>query len=141
VAFPALILSAPLDSAGLFRAGTLMLGFGNGLFSVGVLACSMSLDAAGRNGLALGAWGAVYATANGLAIAAGGVLSDAVGDLAARGALGAALAGPSTGYSFIYHIEIVLLFGALIAIGPLVRSGRSLASRDHKSFGMVALPG
>jgi BCD family chlorophyll transporter-like MFS transporter len=141
VAFPALILSAPLDSAGLFRAGTLLLGFGSGLFSVGVLACTMSLDSAGRNGLALGAWGAVHATANGLAIAAGGLLSDAVGDLATQGALGAALTGPSTGYSFIYHIEIALLFGALIAIGPLVRSGRSMATGNNKSFGMVALPG
>jgi BCD family chlorophyll transporter-like MFS transporter len=142
VAFPALILSAPLDSAGLFRSGTLLLGFGNGLFSVGVLACTMSLDSEGRNGLALGAWGAVYATATGFAIAAGGVISDVIGELAARGALGAALTGPASGYLFVYHVEIALLFGALVALGPLVRSGRAQPRPGAaQSFGMVAMPG
>jgi MFS transporter, BCD family, chlorophyll transporter len=31
------------------------------------------------------------------------------------------LVNPATGYSFVYHIEIYMLFATLIAIGPLVR--------------------
>ncbi len=141
VAFPALILSAPMESALVFRAGTLLLGFGNGLFGVGALSCCMSLDSAGRNGLAIGAWGAAQATSNGVAIAAGGLLSDALGDMARSGALGPVLDTASVGYSFVYHIEIALLFGALVALGPLVRSGRYARQEPGKWRGMVALPG
>jgi BCD family chlorophyll transporter-like MFS transporter len=71
-------------------------------------------------GLALGAWGAVQALAAGVAIAAGGVISDAVAALAAQGRLGPALTGPATGYAAVYLIEVLLLFCTLIAIGPLV---------------------
>jgi MFS transporter, BCD family, chlorophyll transporter len=75
----------------------------------------------GQSGLALGAWGAVQASAAGLAIAAGGALRDIVSHLAASGALGPALTGPATGYGAVYHVEIAVLFAALIVIGPLVR--------------------
>ena len=64
----------------------------------------------------------VKASAAGIAIAAGGLLRDAGGALARSGALGAGLEGPASGYLIVYHIEIALLFGALVALGPLVRS-------------------
>ncbi|MDZ7651665.1 MAG: PucC family protein [Burkholderiaceae bacterium] len=51
----------------------------------------MSLERNEHVGLALGAWGAVQATAAGMAIAAGGALRDIVSGLAAQGALGATL--------------------------------------------------
>jgi MFS transporter, BCD family, chlorophyll transporter len=57
----------------------------------------------------------------GVAIAVSGGLRDVVSHLALSGKLGPALADPSTGYQFVYHLEIVLLFASLIAIGPLVR--------------------
>ena len=41
-----------------------------------------------------------------------------------HGVLGPALNDMATGYSFVYHIEIALLFATLIAIGPLVKSPR-----------------
>ena len=82
----------------------------------------MSLERAEHVGLALGAWGAVQATAAGVAIAAGGAIRDGVSGLATQGLLGAALVSPVTGYSFVYHLEIYLLFATLVAIGPLVRS-------------------
>lgn len=120
-AFAAVIFAAPLDSTALFRAGTVAIGLGSGLFAVGTLTAAMRLGEDGQAGLALGAWGAVQATATGLAIAAGGALRDGVGQLAAGGHLGEALTGPAAGYGAVYHIEIAVLFAALIIIGPLVR--------------------
>lgn len=120
-AFAAVVFASPLASALLFRAGTFMIGFGSGLFAVGTMTAAMALARGGQSGLALGAWGAVQATAAGLAIAGGGALRDIVSHLAASGALGPALTGPATGYGAVYHVEIAVLFAALIVIGPLVR--------------------
>jgi BCD family chlorophyll transporter-like MFS transporter len=81
----------------------------------------------------------VQATAAGLAIAAGGAIRDIVGQLAVSGRLGEALASPSVGYSVVYHIEILLLFGALAAIGPLVRpSGQE--KTEPRAFGLAEFP-
>ncbi len=121
-AFSAVIFAAPLQSALVFGAGVTLIGFGAGLFAHGTLTASMAIAQAGETGIALGAWGAVQASAAGIAIATGGILKDVVSDLAVRGSLGEALAEASTGYSVVYHIEIALLFATLVAIGPLVRS-------------------
>jgi BCD family chlorophyll transporter-like MFS transporter len=142
VAFSAVIFAEPLASPTLFRIGATLIGFGGGLFSVATLSAAMNLDSRGQSGLALGAWGAVQASAAGLAIACGGALRDAVSGLAAQGALGPALTGPSVGYSFVYHLEIGLLFATLIAIGPLVRSApqESRAPATGR-FGLAEFPG
>ncbi|MBE7219617.1 MAG: BCD family MFS transporter, partial [Caulobacteraceae bacterium] len=73
-AFAAVVFAGPLFSIALFEAGTAAIGFGGGLFAVGTLTAAMALGGDLRNGLALGAWGAVHATAAGVAVAAGGVL-------------------------------------------------------------------
>jgi MFS transporter, BCD family, chlorophyll transporter len=138
-AFSAVIFAAPLESPLLFRAGTALIGFGGGLFAVGTLTAAMSLEHKGHSGLALGAWGAVQASAAGVAIALGGAIRDAVSGLATQGALGPALAGPATGYSFVYHIEIALLFATLVAIGPLVQSAPR--ARPSSRFGLAEFPG
>jgi MFS transporter, BCD family, chlorophyll transporter len=139
-AFAFVIFSVPLDMVNLFRLGTFGIGFGGGLFAVGMLTSAMTRAEASGNGLALGAWGAVQATAAGLGIALSGLVSDFVSSLAASGALGAAMEAPAAGYSFVYHLEILLLFATLVALGPLVRrSGRS--SSSHPSFGLAQLPG
>jgi BCD family chlorophyll transporter-like MFS transporter len=140
-AFSAVIFSAPLSSVLLFRIGTALIGFGGGLFAAGTLTAAMALARDGESGLALGTWGAVQATAAGSGIAIGGGLRDAVSALAESGALGRALAGPSTGYSVVYHIEIALLFATLVAIGPLVRSVRSGFSQPSSKFGLAEFPG
>ncbi|PTM55001.1 PucC family protein [Phreatobacter oligotrophus] len=119
-AFTAVILAAPLAAPTLFRAGAFLIGFGGGLFAVGTLTYAMGLDGRGYNGLALGAWGAVQATAAGLAVGCGGILRDLTGALATRGALGPALTDPSAAYAAVYHLELFLLFAMLIALGPLV---------------------
>jgi BCD family chlorophyll transporter-like MFS transporter len=139
VGFSAVVLSDPMGSAWLFRAGVAVIGLAAGLFGVGALVAAMELARDGRSGLALGAWGAVQATAAGLAIAAGGALRDVIGQAAMSGALGPALAHPSTGYSAVYHIEIALLFGALVAIGPLVRPARRDQDGEGR-FGLAEFP-
>ena len=141
IAFTMVIFAAPMDSPLLFRAGTVLIGFGGGLFAVGTLIAAMALADGEHNGLALGAWGAVQASAAGVAIAAGGALRDVVSALAADGALGSALVGPATGYGFVYSIEVVLLFATLVAIGPLVQAPRASRPRPPAKFGLAELPG
>jgi BCD family chlorophyll transporter-like MFS transporter len=128
-AFAAVILSAPLDSPLLFKIGAGFIGFGGGFFAVGTLTAAMTLGGEDDKGLALGAWGAVQATATGLAIAAGGAMRDYTTHLAVNGRLGPALMDPVTGYSAVYHVEILLLFAALIALGPLVRGPRQVGQK------------
>ncbi len=144
-AFSAVIFSAPLEAPWLFRLGAVLIGFGAGLFSVGTLTAAMGLERKEHVGLALGAWGAVQATAAGGAIALGGALRDVMSELAVRGALGEALVSPVTGYSIVYHVELFLLFVALIAIGPLVRPHKAAkglaASAPAAKFGLASLPG
>ena len=135
-AFACVILAAPMASAGLFAAGVGLVGFGAGLFAHGTLTASMNMAQKDATGLALGAWGAVQAMAAGVAIATGGLLSDAVGAFARSGGLGAVLQTSATGYSAVYALEIVLLFGTLIALGPLARhdSGSSSLSAVYPTL-------
>ena len=130
-AFSAVIFAAPLESLPLFFAGTTLIGFGGGLFAVGTLTAVMDLASNGQGGLILGAWGAVQASAAGIGIAVGGATRDVVAGLASSGALGSALAGPSVGYSFVYHVEIALLFITLVAVGPLASSYDARAAADR----------
>ncbi len=121
-AFSTVIFAAPVQSAAIFFSGAALIGFGGGLFSVSTLIAAMSLPSqSAGNGLALGAWGAAQATAAGLAVAIGGGLRDAVNTIAIAGGWGEALATPATGYSFVYHFEIGLLFLTLVLLGPLAR--------------------
>ncbi len=135
VAFASVIFAAPTASAPLFAVGVTLVGFGAGLFAHGTLTASMNMAEADATGLALGAWGSVQALAAGVAIAAGGLLSDSITAFAASGRLGPALAGPATGYTAVYLIELLLLFVTLAAIGPLVRSGGAAEPQPSPSFG------
>lgn len=139
-AFAAVALAAPTESGLLFRAGTLLIGFGGGLFSVGTLTAAMARDERGNTGLALGAWGAVQATAAGLGVALGGAIRDLAAAASDAGAFGPAAVGPATGYGVVYTIEIVLLFVTLAAIGPLVRTVQPGTHRPRR-FGLAELPG
>jgi BCD family chlorophyll transporter-like MFS transporter len=134
VAFACVIAAAPFASPVLFGIGTSLIGFGAALFLVGTLTAAMELAPGGHTGLALGAWGAVQASAAGCAIASGGLIRDAVGSLAATGALGETLTGPATGYGAVYQIEMVLLFATLIALGPLVRPATERVGRVRAPF-------
>ena len=130
VAFTCVFLSAPLGSAPLFALGTAMIGFGGGLFAHATLTAAMAGADKGQVGLALGIWGAVQASAAGIAVAAGGIIRDVVSGLASRGTLGPVLTDASVGYGTVYQIEILLLFATLVAVGPLVRSSRTGPASD-----------
>ena len=129
MAFAVVVLSAPLKSAGLLCVGAGGIGFGGGLFSVGTLISAMNLAQPGKSGLALGAWGSVQASAAGVAILLSGSLRDGFGALAMSGRLGAGFVDAASGYSFVWHVEIALLFATLIALGPLARRVPELSHR------------
>ena len=140
VAFSALIFSAPLGSTPLFVAGVALIGLGSGIFAHCTLTAAMGLARNGQTGLVLGAWGAVQASAAGLAIGLGGILRDVVSDLAARGALGPGLTDPSTGYGVVYHVELIMMFLTLVALGPLVRPFGAPADRDPDKLSLAEMP-
>jgi BCD family chlorophyll transporter-like MFS transporter len=140
-AFAAVILSAPMDLPGLFVAGAGLIGFGGGLFAVGTLTAAMDMEHGGLTGLALGAWGAAQATAAGVAVALGGAIRDVVNGLASEGLLGSTLVTPATGYTIVYQLEMVLLFAAIVAIGPLVRAVRREVPAADARFGLAEFPG
>ncbi|SFG84435.1 MFS transporter, BCD family, chlorophyll transporter [Methylobacterium gossipiicola] len=137
LAFSAVIFAAPLASIPLFALGVTLIGLGGGLFAHGTLTASMAKAGPEETGLALGAWGAVQASAAGIAIAASGILRDLGSYLATSGALGEGMNQPSTGYLMVYHLEIALLFATLVAIGPLVRDP---ATRRRAATSSQALP-
>ncbi|WP_300063300.1 PucC family protein [uncultured Roseobacter sp.] len=143
-AFSLVIFAAPMQSNFLFYAGAGIIGFGGGLFAVATLTAAMTMPATGTagRGLALGAWGAAQATAAGLSIAIGGGLRDWIDHAAMSGQLGEALQSPATGYSFVYHTEIGLLFVTLVILGPLVRQSGSLTPQDvgTRPMGLADFP-
>lgn len=157
--FSAVIFGGAFGAALLFRIGSALIGVGGGLFAVGTMTAAMNLAATGAEsqstakdvfggkvdtGLIIGAWGAVQATAAGLGLAIGGALRDGVEAIVQTGALGDAFQRPDAGYSVVYHLEIGLLFAALIAIGPLVQKRRhapGAGPSTTKPFGLAELPG
>jgi BCD family chlorophyll transporter-like MFS transporter len=111
-AFLLLIGSALSGAAWMFVLGTLLIGFGAGIFGHGTLTATMNLAPKDQAGLALGAWGAVQATAAGVAIAWGGIMRDLV----------AHVTNSATGYLSVYVLEVVLLLVTMVAMLPLLRS-------------------
>lgn len=122
-AFAAVIAAAMTQSVPLFVVGTLLIGFGGGVFGHGTLTLTMNRAPRAQVGLALGVWGAVQATAAGLGMAAGGLLRDGVGALADSGGFGTSLTHPATGYAAVYAVEIVLLLGTVIVMRVLIGEG------------------
>ena len=142
LAFVAVICGGAFTITPVFCAGVVLIGLGGGMFSVGTLTSAMALAKDGKSGIAIGAWGAVQATAVGLAIFIGGGLRDLVSGLSESGLLGTAMTSPATAYVVVYHLEIGLLFAALVAIGPLARYAPAPASSAPSTsrFGLADLP-
>ncbi|MCW1920185.1 PucC family protein [Rhodobacter sp. KR11] len=135
-AFSAVIFAGALASTGLFFAGAFAIGFGAGVFGVAMLGAAMTLP--GAAGLAMGAFGAAQATAAGLAVFCGGALRDGVQHLAALGWFGP-IGTPALGYTFVYHLEIGLIFATLIVMGPLVRL-RRLTAPPAQTLNLTEFP-
>jgi len=111
-AFLLVIGSALTGATWMFVLGTLLIGFGAGIFGHGTLTATMNLAPKDQAGLALGAWGAVQATAAGVAVAWGGIMRDLV----------AHVTNSATGYLSVYVLEAVLLLVTMVAMAPLLRS-------------------
>lgn len=124
-AFLAVIIAAPMQSPLLFGFGTFLIGFGGGLFGHGTLTATMQFAPKDQVGLALGAWGAVQATAAGVAMALGGVIRDLVVMLGSPELLGLGFAGPASGYVVVYLIELLLMIATIVVMAPLVRRDSS----------------
>lgn len=143
VGFAMIIFASPMESPLLFRVGTALIGFGEGFLGVGTLCFAMDLRDTSQHGIALGAWGAVFATAEGLSFALSGVLKDWLSHVVARGTLGPGLSLPSVPYSVVYHLEILVLFATLVALGPLVArraAGQVERDRSPRPFGLADIP-
>ena len=135
-AFAFVMLAAPMNFPALFLLGNFMIGFGAALFGHGTLTATMNRAPANQAGLALGSWGAVQATAAGVAIAASGIIRDIVN--ATVQSSDGHLWGVASGYVVVYATEIVLLIITIIAAYPLIRNHRaavtpSSAQVDNKT--------
>lgn len=123
-AFAAVILAGWMVSSGLFSLGVFLIGLGGGLFAHGTLTATMQCAAPDRAGLALGVWGAVQASAGGLALALGGVLRDAFDWVTQT----------QGGYIAVYTLEGVLLAITLLALWPLQRRWpAALPAKGHNA--------
>lgn len=116
-AFAMVIAAAPMQEPQLFSVGVLAIGCGAGLFGHGTLTATMRYAPADQVGMALGAWGAVQATAAGVGAALGGLLRDIGGGMAISGSWPRA----ANGYITVYALEMLLLTVTLVLMLPLLR--------------------
>lgn len=126
-AFGGIVLSAGPGALWPFTAAVGLVGLGAGLFGHGTLTATMRAAPKGQIGLALGAWGAVQATAAGLAVASGGIARDLIL------ALPAGEVAPATPYVPVFVTEMLCLGVAVIVMHPLLRAagrGRGAAYVD-----------
>ncbi|MBC6436882.1 MAG: PucC family protein [Rhodobacteraceae bacterium] len=122
-AFALIIASGPLGVVPVFVLGTALAGFGAGLFGHGTLTATMRSAPRDQIGLALGAWGAVQATAAGISVALGGLIRDLIVALPHSGDF-----RPEAPYTPVFSLELVLLIGAL---GVMLGLRRAQAGRDQ----------
>ena len=108
-AFCAVIFSAPQASLPMFTIGVVFIGLGAGLFGHGTLTATMNSAPPGQAGLALGAWGAVQASAAGVGMALGGIFRD----------IAAQFTTSANAYAIVYSLEIVLLISTIVIMIPL----------------------
>ncbi len=125
--FILVLLTPTLDLLWLFLAGNFLIGFGGALFGHGTLTATMNRAPKEQAGLALGAWGAVQATAAGLGMALSGVIRDVVNAIAGRP--GEVIAG----YNAVYVLEISLLVVTMLVTIPLIQRSTALIGWFRRS--------
>ncbi len=133
--FMAIILAAWGGDIALFVSGTFAIGLGAGLFGHGTLTATMRRAPADKVGLALGAWGAVQATAAGFGVALGGILRDVVVTLPQAQTLPEAAP-----YITVFSLEAIVLGAALLVALPLWLGKRLDARQDTPSSPNTARP-
>ena len=119
-AYGLIIFAAGSDTPSIFTLGVLLAGIGTGLFGHGTLTATMLLAPSGQIGIAMGAWGAVQATSQGVGATIGGIIRD----LGNGADIGLALPGNASGYVIIFGLELVLMAATLVAMWPLLDQTR-----------------
>lgn len=132
--FGAIILASHGTGTALFIAGTVATGLGAGLFGHATLTATVRAAPTDHVGLALGAWGAVQATAAGIGVALGGIARDVILATAPEG--GIALQTP---YNVIFTTEALCLALAILVAIPLLERRRP-TSGPLSSAGLDAEP-
>jgi len=112
--FLAIATAAQSGGVLVFSLGVFACGVGAGLFGHGTLTATMRRAPRAQIGLALGVWGAVQASAAGIAIAAGGILRDVILALPGGDTL-----NPATPYIPVFLLEALFLVVALCVIWRL----------------------
>lgn len=135
-AFCLVMVAAPLGVPSLFLIGNFLIGFGGALFGHGTLTATMNRAPRHQAGLALGAWGAVQATAAGLAMASSGTLRDLVNAVVGTGEGLSRLWGTASGYHAVYLLEILLLLVTIVAAAPLIRRRPASAGESTSDLGL-----
>ncbi|GAB5413848.1 MAG: BCD family MFS transporter [Congregibacter sp.] len=142
-AFLLVIFAAPLQTPLLFVIGNFLIGLGGALFAHATLTATMNQAPKEQVGLALGAWGAVQATAAGIGIAASGVIRDVVNAVEAQVTAGSAGSASASGYMAVYGIELLLLVTTVVCILPLLGRGNEGARETRGAIetkDAVAIP-
>jgi MFS transporter, BCD family, chlorophyll transporter len=120
-AFMLVIVAGPLNLLSLFLAGNFLIGFGAALFAHATLTATMNRAPKDQAGLALGAWGAVQATAAGVAIALSGGMRDLLGwVLTPRGGI-LGFDPLASGYVAVFALEILFLLVTVVALLPMLK--------------------
>lgn len=132
-AFILVMAAAPLQMPAVFVVGNFLIGVGGALFAHGTLTATMSRAPKDQVGLALGAWGAVQATAAGAGLALSGIIRDVVDGLVTQ--LMPALASNAAGYMAVYAIEMALLVVTVIVAVPMIRRHSLLDGRGSGASG------
>jgi len=116
-AYGLVIFAAGSDTPSIFTLGVLLAGLGTGLFGHGTLTATMQLAPRAQVGIAMGAWGAVQATSQGVGATIGGAIRDLT-----RGVdLGLGVAPKADGYVMIFGLELALMLATLAAMWPLLQ--------------------
>jgi BCD family chlorophyll transporter-like MFS transporter len=131
--FAGIIVSSMGFGTPVFLMGVLAIGFGAGLFGHATLTATMRAAPKNRIGLALGAWGAVQATAAGIGIALAGIVRDVV-----VGIQGEAGNITTTPYIVVFMIEIIFLVAAAFVILTMVRKLNLRAAGSKKNANQMS---
>ena len=115
-AYGLIIFAAGSDTPELFTLGVALAGIGTGLFGHGTLTATMQLAPRGQVGIAMGAWGAVQATSQGVGATIGGVIRD----LAKGVDMGLPMLAGAGGYGLIFTLELLFMVCTLAAMWPLM---------------------
>jgi BCD family chlorophyll transporter-like MFS transporter len=134
-AFGLVIMAAPASLPSMFLVGNFLVGLAGALFWHGTLTATMNRAPAGQAGLALGAWGAVQATAAGLAMSMSGIIRDIMTASLTAFDRVLGVASDAAAYISVYALEILLLVITVVATIPLIRRANAAGGAQINGAG------